>query len=48
MKKVKEIASKVKGKAAKKQEALSFRLKCAKTGNSLSHYIVYGDVEQKI
>ena len=25
----------------------SYRLKCAKTANGLSHYVMYGDVDKK-
>lgn len=25
----------------------SYRLKCAKTANGLSHYVMYGDVDRK-
>ena len=28
---------------AQKPETLSYRLKCAKTANGLSHFIMYGD-----
>lgn len=28
-------------------EAISYRLKCAKTANGLSHYVMYGDVDKK-
>ena len=30
----------------KKEEAISYRLKCRKTANGLSHYVMYGDVEK--
>lgn len=26
---------------------ISYRLKCAKTANGLSHFVMYGDVDQK-
>lgn len=28
-------------------KATSYRLKCAKTANGLSHYVMYGDVDKK-
>ena len=37
--------------SAKKEDgeikATSYRLKCAKTANGLSHYVMYGDVDKK-
>ncbi len=30
-----------------KSEAISYRLKCDKTANGLSHFVMYGDVDQK-
>jgi len=30
-----------------KSDALSYRLKCAKTANGLSHFVMYGDVPKK-
>lgn len=43
----KEVSKK--GAASKRgkvenQEAISYRLKCAKTANGLSHFVMYGDV----
>jgi len=36
------------GKKAKNEsETISYRLKCAKTANGLSHYVMYGDVDGK-
>lgn len=37
----KDISSK---RSRTKSDALSYRLKCAKTANGLSHFIMYGDV----
>lgn len=30
-----------------KAGAISYRLKCAKTANGLSHFVMYGDVSKK-
>jgi len=30
-----------------KSDAISYRLKCAKTANGLSHFIMYGDVPKE-
>ena len=30
----------------KKPNVISYRLKCAKTANGLSHYLMYGDVPE--
>ena len=30
-----------------KPEVVSYRLKCAKTANGLSHFVMYGDVDKK-
>lgn len=30
-----------------KSDNISYRLKCAKTANGLSHFIMYGDVPEK-
>ena len=32
---------------AKKTKTISYRLKCARTANGLSHYVMYGDVDKK-
>ena len=37
----------VKKDAAEKPEVVSYRLKCAKTANGLSHFVMYGDVDKK-
>jgi len=29
------------------KETISYRLKCEKTANGLSHYVMYGDVQKK-
>ncbi len=42
-KEVKKSAASKRGKA-ENQEAISYRLKCAKTANGLSHFVMYGDV----
>ena len=37
-----------KGSCARKEDkTISYRLKCAKTANGLSHYVMYGDVDKK-
>ncbi len=37
--------SKNEGKA--NSDTVSYRLKCAKTANGLSHFVMYGDVSKK-
>ena len=32
------------GKEKESSKAVSYRLKCAKTANGLSHFVMYGDV----
>lgn len=34
----------VKRSAGAKSNVISYRLKCAKTANGLSHFVMYGDV----
>lgn len=34
------------GKKDKPVENISYRLKCAKTANGLSHFVMYGDVPE--
>jgi len=31
----------------KKSDTICYRLKCSKTANGLSHYVMYGDVDEK-
>ena len=33
--------------AGKEDKTISYRLKCAKTANGLSHYVMYGDLDKK-
>lgn len=35
------------GKRLMKSKAISYRLKCAKTANGLTHFMMYGDVPKK-
>ncbi len=35
------------GKSDNDTKSISYRLKCAKTANGLSHYVMYGDVDKK-
>ena len=35
------------GKKAKPNGTVSYRLKCAKTANGLSHFVMYGDVPKE-
>lgn len=30
-----------------KTDTISYRLKCAKTANGLSHFVMYGDISKK-
>ncbi|MBI4687288.1 MAG: hypothetical protein HY756_05850 [Nitrospirae bacterium] len=34
-------------KAESRQASVSFHLKCAKTANGLTHFVMYGDVPKK-
>lgn len=34
-------------KTTRMAKPISYRLKCAKTANGLSHFVMYGDVEKK-
>lgn len=36
-----------KPEAKEKTGAVAYRLKCAKTANGLSHFVMYGDVPKK-
>lgn len=36
-----------KAKKAKKAQAISYHMKCAKTANGLTHFVMYGDVPKK-
>lgn len=46
-----KISSKNQGNSRKKSthknKLISYRLKCAKTANGLSHFVMYGDVDKK-
>ena len=35
------------GKAKSKSGTISYRLKCSKTANGLSHFVMYGDVPKE-
>lgn len=35
------------GRKAKSANAVSYRLKCARTANGLSHFVMYGDVPKE-
>ncbi|MFZ2937130.1 MAG: hypothetical protein WA066_00300 [Candidatus Omnitrophota bacterium] len=37
----------VAGKEKEGSKAVSYRLKCAKTANGLSHFVMYGDVPKE-
>lgn len=43
--KVKKLGGYKRSKA--KCSAISYRLKCAKTSNGLTHFVMYGDVPKK-
>lgn len=34
-------------KRAKEAGSIAYRLKCAKTANGLSHFVMYGDVQKE-
>lgn len=36
-----------KGNKAAKSESIAYRLKCAKTANGLSHFVMYGDAPKE-
>lgn len=36
-----------KPEAKEKTDTIAYRLKCAKTANGLSHFVMYGDVPKK-
>lgn len=36
-----------KSDAKEKLDTIAYRLKCAKTANGLSHFVMYGDVPKK-
>ncbi len=36
-----------KNRSAKSKNAVSYHLKCAKTANGLTHFVMYGDVPKK-
>jgi len=36
-----------KAKKARKAQAISYHMKCAKTANGLTHFVMYGDVPKK-
>ena len=38
---------KASAKKAKRQESICYRLKCQKTANGLSHFVMYGDVPKE-
>ncbi len=43
----KEQRRNMKNNKKSKSDSISYRLKCAKTANGLSHFVMYGDVDQK-
>lgn len=43
----KEIKRNTRTLAKEKTETMAYRLKCAKTANGLSHFVMYGDVPKK-
>lgn len=49
MEKIKIINNKKIGfkKTSSESNAISYRLKCARTANGLSHFVMYGDVSKK-
>jgi len=36
-----------KAKKAKQTKAISFHMKCVRTANGLTHFVMYGDVAKK-
>jgi hypothetical protein len=34
-------------KAMREPKTISYRMKCAKTANGLSHFVMYGDIGEK-
>lgn len=43
----KEQRRNMKNNKKSKSDTISYRLKCDKTANGLSHFVMYGDVDQK-
>lgn len=42
------VEKRTKGKSSQtKTDTIAYRLKCAKTGNGLSHFVMYGDVPKE-
>jgi len=37
----------IKNEAKEKTDTIAYRLKCAKTANGLSHFVMYGDVPKE-
>jgi len=44
---VKKQSTKTNRKVKADSEPISYRLKCARTANGLSHFVMYGDVDKK-
>ena len=42
-----KILNKAKKAEKKSKAAISFHMKCAKTANGLTHFVMYGDVPKK-
>ena len=43
----KEEKRNLKNSEKPKSDTIAYRLKCAKTANGLSHFVMYGDVSKK-
>ncbi len=41
------IKNKIKNSGKAKSDTVSYRLKCAKTANGLSHFVMYGDAPKE-
>ncbi len=44
---MKKQSTKTNRKVKTDSEPISYRLKCARTANGLSHFVMYGDVDKK-
>lgn len=43
----KEAKRNIKNTAKEKVDTIAYRLKCARTANGLSHFVMYGDIPKK-
>ena len=46
-KEAKEKTPKIESAFKPKEKAISYRMKCPKTANGLSHFVMYGDIKEE-